>query len=81
MSIEVLRELAKRHGINADELTEAWSERAAIRTYLGGLRRSTAELFALGDVEAMYQIGLHCPETRQRWLDGGERRMPVPRRT
>jgi len=46
----------------------------AIRVYLAGFTRRTAELFAVGDVEQMFQIGLHCPVSRQRWVAGGERR-------
>jgi hypothetical protein len=76
MSAEVMRQLAARHRLDADELIEAWNERAAIRQFLAGFRRSTAELWAVGDVERMYQIGLHCPETRQRWLRGGDRVRP-----
>jgi hypothetical protein len=76
MSRACMRDLAARHRIDADELTEAWSERAAIREYLAGFGRRTAELFAIGDVERMYQIGLHCPETRRRWTAGGDRVQP-----
>jgi hypothetical protein len=71
-----MRDLAARHGLDADELIEAWSERAAIREYLARFGRRAAELFAVGDVERMYRIGLHCPETRQRWVAGGERVRP-----
>jgi hypothetical protein len=71
-----MRELATRHGLDADALTEAWSERAAIREYLAGFGRRAAEVFAIGDVERMHQIGLHCPETRQRWAVGGKRVRP-----
>jgi hypothetical protein len=66
-------ELAARHKLDPDELLEAWSERAAIRQYLAGFSRRAAEVWAVGDVEAMYQIGLHCPETRRRMVAGGER--------
>jgi len=76
MSRECMRELAARHQLDADELIEAWSERAAMRQYLAGFRRTTAELWAIGDVERMYQIGLHCPETLRRWLRGGNRVRP-----
>jgi hypothetical protein len=71
-----MRDLAARHGLDADELIEAWGERAALREYLAGVRRRTAELFAIGDVERAYRIGLHCPETRRRWATGGERVQP-----
>jgi hypothetical protein len=76
MSRECMRELAARHGLNADDLVEAWSERAAIREHLAGFSRRAAEVFAIGDVERMYRIGLHCPETLRRWAAGGERSTP-----
>lgn len=71
-----MRELAKRYKLDADELIEAWSERAAIREYSAGFSRHAAEVFAIGDVERMYQIGLHCPETLRRWTAGGDRIRP-----
>lgn len=71
-----MRELAARHGLDADELIEAWGERAAIREHLAQFGRRAAELFAIGDVERMYRIGLHCPETIQRWMAGGDRLRP-----
>jgi len=73
MSRECMRDLAARHGLDADGLIEAWGERAALREYLAGFGRRTSELFAIGDVERLYQIGLHCPETRRRWTAGGDR--------
>jgi len=76
VSREVMGELAARHQLDAAELIEAWSERAAMRQYLAGFRRATAELWAIGNVERMYRIGLHCPETRQRWTAGGRRVRP-----
>jgi hypothetical protein len=76
MSEQCMRELATRHEIDADELTGAWSERAAIREYLAGFSRRAAEVFAIGDVERMYRIGLHCPETIRRWVAGGDRVRP-----
>jgi hypothetical protein len=71
--IEFLRALAGRHGVDADALIEAWAERAAVRENLAGFARRTAELFAVGDVEQMYNIGLHCPESLRRWVAGGAR--------
>jgi len=68
-----MRDLGARHGIDPDELIEAWGERAAIREHLAGFRRRTAEVFAIGDVERIYRIGLHCPETLRRWVAGGDR--------
>ena len=69
-----MRSLAARHHMDPDELIEAWVERAAIREYLARFSRRAAEVFAIGDVEMMYQIGLHCPETVRRWIAGGDRR-------
>ena len=68
-----MRALAVRHELDADALVEAWSERAAVREYLAGFGRNAAELFAVGDVEQMYQIGLHCPASLRSWVAGGER--------
>jgi len=80
LSADIIRELAKRHHFEADELLEAWAERSAIREYLAGFTRRAAELWAIGDVEAMYRIGLHCPETLLRWTAGGDRiRTSMPR--
>ena len=76
MSRACIIALAARHRIDADELIEAWEERAAIREYLGGFTRRAVELWAVGDVEAMFRIGLHCDETRARWVAGGERMQP-----
>ena len=76
MSRAVMLELAARHRRDADELIEAWAERAAIREYLGGFTRRAAETWAIGDVEAMFQIGLHCPEAKRRMLAGGDRMQP-----
>jgi len=44
-----LSSLATKHGVPLDRLCEEWSERAAIRQYLGGLSRSAAEDAAIGD--------------------------------
>lgn len=72
----IMIELAVRHRLDAAELVEAWSERAAILQYLAGFSRQVAELWAIGDVERQYQIGLHCPETRRSMLAGGMRKRP-----
>jgi hypothetical protein len=69
-------ELAARHHINADDLIEAWVARAAIREHLAGFSRHAAEVWAIGDVESMFKIGLHCPFTRQQMLSGGQRSRP-----
>lgn len=71
-----IRELAARHRLDPEELLEAWEERAAIFEFLAGDRRRTAELWAIGEVERMYQIGLHDPEARRRWTAGGQRVRP-----
>lgn len=71
--IATVRDLAARHGLNADVLIGAWAERAAIREALAGFGRRAAEAFAIGDVERMHGIGLHCPDTRRRWTSGGDR--------
>jgi hypothetical protein len=75
-----LHELAARHGIKADVLIEAWEERASVREHLAGFSRRGAELFAVGDVEQMYKIGLHCPESLKRWVKGGDRHNPSRQR-
>lgn len=67
MSAAFMRSLAKRHGLDAELLIEVWEDRAAAREYHGGFRRQAAELFAIGDVEQLYSIGLHCPESLRRW--------------
>lgn len=76
MSRQCVIELAARHHLDADELLEAWSERAAILEHLGGFSRQLAELWAIGDIERQYQIGLHCPWTLQSMLAGGVRTRP-----
>lgn len=73
-------ELAVRHGLSAAVLVEAWGERAAIRQHVGGFSPAAAEVWAIGDVEQEYQIGLHCPETRRRMMAGGARPRDLPPR-
>lgn len=77
MSRECMLALAARHGLKAADLVEAWAERAAIRQYVGGFTRQGAELWAIGDVEQQYQIGLHDPESLRRWTAGGARKAPA----
>jgi hypothetical protein len=77
MMRDFMRELAARHGLQADALIDAWCERAAIREHLAGFGRCAAELFAVGDVEQMYGIGLHCSASVQRWVKGGKRVKPL----
>jgi hypothetical protein len=74
---EFMRELAARHGIKPEVLIEAWDERASAREHLAGFTRRAAEVFAVGDVEQMYKIGLHCPESLKRWAQGGQRSRPA----
>ncbi len=76
MSQQCIIELAARHHLDAEELLLAWAERAAIRQHLGGFGQAAAELWAVGDIEQQYQIGLHCPWTRQSMLAGGIRTRP-----
>jgi hypothetical protein len=46
---------ATARSIPLDEVTEEWTERAAIREYLGDMRhRRNAELHALGDTFASF---------------------------
>jgi hypothetical protein len=46
-----LFELAKRHGLDLDDLFELFTERAAIREHSGGMAREDAEVAAYSDVE------------------------------
>ena len=46
-----LAAIAKRHRRSVDEITERWTERAAIREHVGGQYRHVAEGEALSDVE------------------------------
>lgn len=77
MSAAFVSQLAARHRLDAEVLIQDWEERAAIRQYLAGFTRHTAEVWAIGDVERTYQIGLHCPETQRIMLAGGIRTRPV----
>ena len=49
MKVRVGR-LAKSHGVKLADATEYWSERAAIREYLGEMPRGDAEVAALSDL-------------------------------
>lgn len=69
-------ELAARHDLDADELVEAWSERAAMVQFLAGDTRRGAELEALRMIERQFRIGLHCPEYQRRAIAGGDRARP-----
>lgn len=75
----VIVELAARHQRNEAELIEDWTERAAIREYLGGASRASAELEAIHDVERMHGVGLGEPGVLQRWAAGGDRVRPARR--
>ena len=82
MSRQVVIDLATRHQLVAVELSEVleeWTERAAIREYAGGMSRGSAELAAVHDIEARFELGLRCPFTRQQMQHGGDRARP-PRR-
>lgn len=50
MSRDGCIELARRLGLDADQLLEWWSERAAVREFDGGLTREAAELAAFDDL-------------------------------
>jgi hypothetical protein len=50
MSRDGCIELARRLGLDADQLLEWWSERAAVREFDGGLPRAAAELAAFDDL-------------------------------
>lgn len=43
-------ELARDHGLDVADLAEEWSERAAVRCYLGGASQAEAERMAVDDV-------------------------------
>lgn len=45
--------LARRSGRTLDEVTELWTERAAIREHEGGMRRADADREAIVDVANM----------------------------
>lgn len=45
-----LRDLADHYGVPVAELVESWSERAAVRGYLGGVTVCEAEALAVADV-------------------------------
>jgi hypothetical protein len=44
-----LAAISAAHGVPLDRLLEEWSERAAIREYLGGMPRDETELAAIHD--------------------------------
>lgn len=47
---EAVADMARRHGLDVADLLEHWSERAAIRQYLGEQDRDEAERLAVEDV-------------------------------
>lgn len=51
-----LKVLAAQHKLPLARLVEEWSERAAIREYLGGMQRSFADQVAIADACAMFGI-------------------------
>lgn len=48
---DIFSVLAKKTKRSIDEVKETWSERAAIREYVGGMSRLEAELAAIKDTE------------------------------
>lgn len=59
---DYLTAFAKARGIPLAEVREEWSERAAIREYLGGLRhRRNAELHAVSDTTDGFTERLGMP--------------------
>jgi hypothetical protein len=50
---DLFAKLAKKTGKSVEEVKEVWSERAAIREYVGGMTRLEAELRAIEDTEWM----------------------------
>jgi hypothetical protein len=57
MSRDACIELARRAGVDPDELVEWWEERASVREYDGGQARPEAESDALEDMRAMIEVG------------------------
>ena len=57
MSREACVELARTLGVDANELVEQWTERAAIREFEGGQSRADAERDALEDVRVAARKG------------------------
>ena len=55
-----LAAISAEHAAPLDRLLEEWSERAAIREYIGGMSRAQAELAAVRD--ACEVLGLPEPQ-------------------
>ena len=51
---EALGELARSRGLDAGDLVDEWSARAAAREYMGGVTRAEAERAAATDVIEAY---------------------------
>lgn len=49
-------ELARDRGLNPADVHEEWSERAAVRQYLGGVSLDVAEALAWEDVLARFEV-------------------------
>jgi len=47
--------MARRIGRPAEDLIEHWTERAAMREYVGNSTRTDAEANAVDDIESIYQ--------------------------
>lgn len=67
-----LEVIAKRAGLLRARVVEEWTERAAIREYVGGAKRADAETDALMDVEAVFAP----PPPKQLGFKGGARYVP-----
>ena len=50
-------ELARRFGLDPDDVVERWAERAAIREFEGGQDRASAERDALDDIRRELEPG------------------------
>lgn len=62
---ERLALIAKRSSRTVDDVTELWSERAAIREHEGGKRRREAEQLALDDVADVVLREVSAPRGRR----------------
>jgi hypothetical protein len=59
--IDRLAPLARELGRSVDDVSELWSERAAIREHDGGMSRGDAERAAFDDVEQTLRAGRRGP--------------------
>ena len=56
MSKEACTELARRVGIDPEDVIESWIERAAIREFEGGQSRADADRDALEELRHAYEV-------------------------